>query len=88
MHSPELRVQLSETLTIMLEDNRQAWDLDEEGGWRQRNPLPNEEERATQSVLMDTANQPDRTWAKNLSEENLQDAVSALNEKLWPSNQV
>jgi polyphosphate kinase len=88
IHSPELRAQLSETLTIMLEDNRQAWDLDEEGGWRQRNPLPNEEERATQSVLMDTANQRDRTWAKNLSEENLQDAVSALNEKLWPSNQV
>jgi polyphosphate kinase len=84
--SNEIRTQLTELLNVMLTDNRQAWDLDVNGDWRQRNPAPDEEERATQVLLMDRANQIDQIWMSSAPDEELQIAVSALKEKLWPSN--
>ncbi len=60
--SPEMKAQLKELLQIMLEDNRQAWDLDVNGDWRQRNPGADEEERSTQVALMEKATQRDLNW--------------------------
>ncbi len=52
IEEPALREKLREVLQIMLEDNREAWDLGADGVWRQRRPQPGEEERGTQVRLM------------------------------------
>jgi polyphosphate kinase len=65
--SNELRAQLTWILQIMLSDNRQAWELEESGNWRQRNPSANEEERATQTMCMQRASQIDQLWISNPS---------------------
>lgn len=48
-----LRESLWEILEIMLQDNRQAWDLHPDGIWTQRQPAPNEPERGTHQRMMD-----------------------------------
>ena len=48
-----LRRELKDMLHIMLDDNRQAWDLQSDGRYVQRLPAPDETERATQSLLME-----------------------------------
>lgn len=45
------RQTLREILLLMLQDNRQAWDLLPEGSYRQRRPAPGEPERASQRML-------------------------------------
>ena len=65
--SNELRAQLTWILKVMLSNNRQAWELEESGNWRQRNPSANEEERATQTMCMQRASQIDQLWISNPS---------------------
>lgn len=49
------RRQLRDLLLMMLDDNRQAWDLHPDGTYVQRLPAPNEEEIATQRILVEAA---------------------------------
>lgn len=48
-----LQESLGEILKIILEDNRQAWDLQADGRWVQRRPAEGEAERGTQQRLME-----------------------------------
>ncbi|MGC9260499.1 MAG: polyphosphate kinase 1 [Phycisphaerae bacterium] len=50
-----LRQRLREILDIMLNDNRQAWDLASDGVWTQRQPAPGEPDRGSQARLMELA---------------------------------
>jgi polyphosphate kinase len=52
---PVQRRHLRDTLLMMLQDNRQAWDLNSDGRYAQRKPAPGEEERATQRILVERA---------------------------------
>jgi polyphosphate kinase len=45
--------ELREILNILLSDNRQAWDLQSDGSYLQRQPAPNHPERNAQSMLME-----------------------------------
>lgn len=47
--------QLKDILDVMLADNRQAWELQPDGSYRQLHPGPGQPERGTQKVLMDLA---------------------------------
>ena len=53
VEDPALRESLWEILDIMLQDNRQAWDLHSDGTWTQRQPAPGEAERGTHQRMMD-----------------------------------
>jgi polyphosphate kinase len=46
---------LRDTLLMMLQDNRQAWDLNSDGRYTQRHPAEGEEERSTQRILVERA---------------------------------
>jgi polyphosphate kinase len=48
----KLREKLAEFLDIMINDNRQAWTLNEDGTYTQRIPRDGEEERGTHAILM------------------------------------
>jgi len=48
----KLKDKLWELLDIMLNDNRQAWVLNEDGSYTQKVPAEGEEERATHTILM------------------------------------
>ncbi|MEP6744277.1 MAG: polyphosphate kinase 1, partial [Gemmatimonadota bacterium] len=52
---PQQRRHLRDLLLMMLEDNRQAWDLRPDGSYVQRRPEPGDEERATQRILVEAA---------------------------------
>ncbi len=52
-----LRLRLWELLRVMLEDHRQAWDLQPDGSYRQRMPNDPETQVGTQLVLMREATQ-------------------------------
>ncbi|QLL30020.1 polyphosphate kinase 1 [Thermosynechococcus sichuanensis E542] len=52
IQDPTIQLELKELLEIMLADNRQAWELQPDGTYRQRQPAPGEPERGTHSVLM------------------------------------
>jgi polyphosphate kinase len=52
---PQQRRQLRDLLFMLLEDNRQAWDLRPDGSYVQRVPAPGEEERASQRILVEAA---------------------------------
>ena len=52
---PDLAKELQEILGIMLSDNRQAWDLQSDGSYRQRHPAGGEREQSTQNTLMEMA---------------------------------
>jgi polyphosphate kinase len=52
---PAHRRHLRDTLFMMLEDNRQAWDLRPDGTYAQRRPAEGEEERASQRILVERA---------------------------------
>jgi polyphosphate kinase len=52
---PELAKELQEILGIMLSDNRQAWELQPDGSYRQRQPEDGEREQSTQKILMEMA---------------------------------
>ena len=47
------RADIRRWMELMLEDNRQAWDLKADGSYVQRTPAPGEPERGTQRVLLE-----------------------------------
>jgi polyphosphate kinase len=46
---------LREILLLMWQDNRQGWELQPDGSYRQRRPAPGEAERASQRLLGERA---------------------------------
>jgi polyphosphate kinase len=52
---PEISKDLQEILGIMLADNRQAWDMQSNGSYRQRRPQVGTDEESTQQILMEMA---------------------------------
>ncbi|GAB4212050.1 MAG: polyphosphate kinase 1 [Synechococcales cyanobacterium] len=52
---PDLRQELKELIELMLQDNRQAWDLQGDGHYRQRHPQPDEAIRSTHAQLIERA---------------------------------
>ncbi|MGY6216698.1 polyphosphate kinase 1 [Methylolobus aquaticus] len=52
IEDPALCQELRELLRIMLDDNRQAWDLGADGRYVQRRPADGEPERPTQALTM------------------------------------
>lgn len=57
---PGLMVELQEILGIMLADNRQAWELQPDGSYRQRRPQDQERERSAHQILMEMAVKPSK----------------------------
>jgi polyphosphate kinase len=55
IEDPRLQDKLRDRFAVMLEDNRQAWDLGADGIWRQRRPAVGEAERGSQWRLMNLA---------------------------------
>jgi polyphosphate kinase len=51
VNDPAHRQTLREVLLLMWQDNRQAWELESDGSYRQRHPAPGEPERATHRLL-------------------------------------
>jgi polyphosphate kinase len=49
---PEHRAEIRRVLEVMLADNRQAWEMLSDGSYVQHVPAKDEEERATQQMLM------------------------------------
>jgi polyphosphate kinase len=55
IEDPAIMKELQEMLGIMLADNRQAWELQSDGTYIQRQPGENEPVRSTQAILMEKA---------------------------------
>jgi polyphosphate kinase len=55
VEDPNIKKELQEILGIMLSDNRQAWELQSDGSYIQRRPQSDEEERSSQQILMEMA---------------------------------
>ncbi len=55
IEEPALIQDIEEMLAVMLADNRQAWDLQPDGTYLQRQPTEDELERSAQATLMDMA---------------------------------
>ncbi|MGB7445121.1 MAG: polyphosphate kinase 1 [Coleofasciculaceae cyanobacterium] len=55
IEDPVISKDLQEILGIMLADNRQAWDLQPDGSYIQRQPVEESKEQCAQSILMQTA---------------------------------
>ncbi|MEO0409790.1 MAG: RNA degradosome polyphosphate kinase, partial [Cyanobacteria bacterium P01_A01_bin.135] len=55
VEDPEVADQLKQMLTIILEDNRHAWDLQSDGSYRQRHPQASGPVRSAQHVFMERA---------------------------------
>ncbi|MDA8379014.1 MAG: polyphosphate kinase 1 [Planctomycetia bacterium] len=55
VENPLLRQRIREILDIMLNDNRQAWNLSASGQWTQRQPADGEPDRGSQTRLMELA---------------------------------
>ena len=53
IEDPRHRNEIRRVLEIMLDDNRQAWDMQSDGSYVQRRPAPGEPERGAQQVLID-----------------------------------
>ncbi|MDV3352654.1 polyphosphate kinase 1 [Leptothoe sp. ISB3NOV94-8A] len=53
--APHLRRELSNILDICLADNRQAWEMQSDGTYVQRQPQPKEVEKSTHQCLMEQA---------------------------------
>lgn len=60
IYDPKLKDKLWEFLTIILNDNRQAWILNEDGSYTQKTPAENEEEKGTHAILMNKTIQRER----------------------------
>ncbi|MBP0020131.1 MAG: polyphosphate kinase 1 [Cyanobacteria bacterium SBLK] len=52
---PDLRKDLQEILGVMLADNRQAWELQDDGSYLQRKPRSDDRDRSAQKTLMEMA---------------------------------
>lgn len=57
VEDPEIVKDLQEILGVMLADNRQAWDLQPDGHYIQRQPSDNSREQCSQKILMEMASQ-------------------------------
>ncbi|MGB3292358.1 MAG: RNA degradosome polyphosphate kinase, partial [Phormidesmis sp.] len=55
IEAPALQDELMEIVQICLEDNRQAWEMQADGTYRQRHPKKGEPERSTHKILMEKA---------------------------------
>ncbi|MCP6758153.1 MAG: polyphosphate kinase 1 [Fischerella sp. CENA71] len=55
VEDPKILQNLQNILEIMLQDNRQAWELKSDGSYTQRHPGKDEPERHTQNILMEMA---------------------------------
>ncbi|NES46472.1 phospholipase D-like domain-containing protein, partial [Moorena sp. SIO2C4] len=55
VEDPEITKDLEEILAIMLADNRQAWDLQPDGTYIQRQPAPGVKEESAHQILMEMA---------------------------------
>jgi polyphosphate kinase len=55
VEDPTHRQTIIGILELMLQDNRQAWDLRPDGTYEQRRPLAGEPERSAQKILMELA---------------------------------
>lgn len=55
IEDPDIAKELQEILGIMLADNRQAWELQPDGTYVQREPERHQKEQSTHQVLMDMA---------------------------------
>jgi polyphosphate kinase len=55
IEDPEISKDLQEILGIMLADNRQAWDMQSDGSYKQRCPQIGTDQESTQQILMDMA---------------------------------
>jgi polyphosphate kinase len=55
VEDPNLSKDLQEILSVMLSDNRQAWELQPDGSYLQRRPKQGEPERSSQAMLMKMA---------------------------------
>ena len=51
VENPRHRAEIRRVLEVSLNDNRQAWEMQYDGSYVQRHPLPHEPERGTQRVL-------------------------------------
>ncbi|WP_310482826.1 hypothetical protein, partial [Chamaesiphon sp. VAR_48_metabat_403] len=57
IEDPDISKDLQEILGIMLADNRQAWDMQADGSYKQRRPQTGAAAESTQQILMDMASQ-------------------------------
>ncbi|MGC1395583.1 MAG: polyphosphate kinase 1 [Coleofasciculaceae cyanobacterium] len=57
IENPDSLKDLQEILGVMLADNRQAWDLQPDGQYIQRQPTDNNKEQNSQQILMEMASQ-------------------------------
>ena len=55
IEDPEISNDLQEILGIMLSDNRQAWDMQSDGSYKQRRPEVETAAQSTQQILMEMA---------------------------------
>jgi len=55
VEDPKLVQQLKDVMTILMADNRHAWDLQSDDTYIQRQPTADEEERSAQVILMQKA---------------------------------
>ncbi len=55
VEDPDLIKDLQEILAVMLADNRQAWDLQPDGQYIQRQPAENGKDQCAQTILMEMA---------------------------------
>jgi polyphosphate kinase len=53
VEDPDLQAELKTVLEILLSDNRQAWDLQSDGSYVQRQPAEGEPERRSHDLLME-----------------------------------
>jgi polyphosphate kinase len=63
VEDPDILQSLKDILNILLEDNRQAWELQPDGSYVQRRPGANEPERSAQTILTKKALQTVATSA-------------------------
>lgn len=59
VENPKLVQELQDILQILLSDNRQAWELQPDGHYIQRQPAPGEAERSAQRILTERATHGD-----------------------------
>ncbi len=68
VEKPELRTLLRQVLEVQLNDRRSAWEMQPDGGYRQRRPAHDQDPRGAQEILIDLAEQRlqpiDPKWRK------------------------
>ncbi len=60
IENPEIAQDLQEILGIMLADNRQAWELQPDGSYKQRHPGENERVQSAQEIIMEMTKSANR----------------------------